>query len=264
MLHHNNHAITFANVNTMFGKKYLMKKLLKIALRKCGFELRKLNQISIPLSRLENFFALWKRIGTKPSHIIDVGANHGNWTRSALKYFPESSFLLVEPQERLNCFLEDLTSNRKIRILNVGISDAEGTLKLALPTRDDSASFRPDAIENNPNVEVRVTTLDSLVKDSCPLPQICKIDAEGFDLKALKGAVSLLGVTEVFLVETAVCASGLENTMDRVISFMSEHNYRVFDITDLNQSLRDSALWLAEVVFVKNDSSIWRELTSYE
>jgi hypothetical protein len=39
-----------------------------------------------------------------------------------------------------------------------------------------------------------------------------KIDAEGFDLKVLEGASDLLGRTDIFLVEVAICCAELENT----------------------------------------------------
>lgn len=245
-----------------------MKKLLKLVLRKWGLEIRRLplgnEPAAKPLSRLENFLTLWKRLGDKPSHIVDVGANHGHWTRSVLQYFPDSRYLLVEPQERLNAFMEDLSNDSRVHLANVGISDEPGVLSLALPNSDDSATFLSEAAKSNPTIEVPVTTLDSLVEECFSIPDICKIYAEGFDLKALRGAKSLLGNTEVFLVEVAVCAGGLENTVDRVVSFMSEHNYRVFDLTDLNRSPRDLALWLAEIVFVKRDSPVWEKLNSYE
>jgi len=91
-----------------------------------------------------------------------------------------------------------------------------------------------------------------------------KIDAEGFDLRALRGGSALLGTSEVFLVECAICANGIENTLETVVRIMGEHGYRAFDITDLNRAPKSGALWLTEVVFVRRDSAVWRQLDSYQ
>ena len=47
-------------------------------------------------------------MGFVPKHIIDVGANHGTWTRETLKYFPEAYYTLIEPQEWLKPSLQDI------------------------------------------------------------------------------------------------------------------------------------------------------------
>ena len=41
-------------------------------------------------SLLEVFFGNIKQMGFTPKHIIDVGANHGTWTRETLKHFPDA------------------------------------------------------------------------------------------------------------------------------------------------------------------------------
>jgi hypothetical protein len=46
---------------------------------------------------LDLLFLLLKCRGFSPNHIVDVGANHGYWTRTALKYFPDAYYTLIEP-----------------------------------------------------------------------------------------------------------------------------------------------------------------------
>jgi hypothetical protein len=50
---------------------------------------------------LFNFFTTIIKMGFSAKHIIDVGANHGSWTRDALRYFPDANFTLLEPQNWL-------------------------------------------------------------------------------------------------------------------------------------------------------------------
>ena len=47
-------------------------------------------------------------MGFAPKHIIDVGANRGLWTRTALQYFPDAHYTLIEPQDHLKTHIQDL------------------------------------------------------------------------------------------------------------------------------------------------------------
>ena len=91
-----------------------------------------------------------------------------------------------------------------------------------------------------------------------------KIDAEGFDLKALQGASSLFETTDVFLVECSVCCRSYENSVHAVCDFMGSNGYRIFDITDINRSPKHNLLWLSEVVFVREKSDVWTKVDAYE
>jgi hypothetical protein len=80
----------------------------------------------------------------------------------------------------------------------------------------------------------------------------------------LRGASELLGKTEVFLIECAVCCTAFENTLQAVCAFMHEHGYRVVDITDLNRSPKSGSLWLCEVAFLRATSPVLQGFISYE
>ena len=49
---------------------------------------------------LNTIFTNLKTAGFNPKHIVDVGANHGTWTRETIKYFPEPFYTLIEPQNQ--------------------------------------------------------------------------------------------------------------------------------------------------------------------
>jgi FkbM family methyltransferase len=243
----------------------MLQRLVRSAFHAVGLDVRRVT--AAERSRLEHFFDVWRRIGPKPSAVLDVGANHGNWTRLALRYFPDARFVMVEPQERLRTHSADLLGRPNVTWITAGVSDEAGRLLLTLPEHDHSASFLPSAADARsagfPQIEVPVVTLDEIARSEGVVPDIVKIDAEGFDLRVLRGGSALLGRSEVFLVECAICAHGLDNTLDVVVRFMGEHGYRAFDITDLNRAPRSGVLWLTEVVFVRRDSAVWSQLDSY-
>jgi FkbM family methyltransferase len=214
------------------------------------------------------FLDLVKRDGFAPLHIVDVGANRGDWTRTALQFFPDAEYTLIEPQENLKNYAQDLLGGKwKIEWITAGVSDAPGTLRFTIAGRDDSSTFVLSEEEARAaglqQIPVEVRTLNDIARSrKAPWPDLVKIDAEGLDLKVLDGASELLGKTSVFLVEAAVCAP-LENSMARVMERMTRASYKLVDITDLNRS-KQGALWLCELAFVRTGSGVLENAGTYE
>ena len=142
-----------------------------------------------------------------------------------------------------------------------------GTLPLIVSYRDDSSTFVGQ--HDNPTAQritVPIITLNQLVASSgAGLPEMVKIDAEGFDLKVLAGASDLLGKTEIFLVEAVVwgAGGGYDNSVAEVVRFMVEAGYNLMDITDLNRSPKYGVLWLCELAFLRVGSPLWAGAPSY-
>jgi FkbM family methyltransferase len=214
-------------------------------------------------SLLEVFFDNIKEMGFSPKHIIDVGANHGTWTRETLKYFPNAYYTLIEPQEWLKPSLQDiLDTNSKVSFNAVGAGDKSGSFMFTIVNRDDSCSFRYTEEEAKAGgfkqVEIPVVTLNEIVakNTSLPFPDMIKIDAEGLDINVLEGASDLMGETEIFLVEAAVFCKKFDNNLLKIVSFMDDKGYSLFEITDLNRPFQPQVLWLVELAFIKKGGII--------
>jgi FkbM family methyltransferase len=208
------------------------------------------------------FFEVVKRFGFSPKHIVDIGANHGDWTRAALRFFPEAHYTLLEPQDWLKIHIQDLqAAGRNVRWINAGVSDISGTLPFYISHRDDSSTFLTSPL---PATSIKVWSLDDLlVEYSLPVPELVKIDAEGFDLKVLRGAKTLLGETDVFLSEATVL-SPAENSVAAIVKFMAENGYHLIDITEINRSPKHNVLWLTELAFLRNGCRLLSTANSYE
>ena len=239
------------------GEDSTMKEIIQSLLGILGFGLIRLQK-----QPLDSFFSLLKQQGFAPKHVIDVGANHGNWTRVAFNYFPDAYYTLVEPQDWLKTYVQDiLARNGKIRWIGAGVGDKPGTLPFHVSHRDDSSTFvfTPEEAkaEGFRQIEVPVTTLNDIARTSdAPFPDMVKIDAEGLDLRVLAGASEFIGKTDIFLLEAAICPQNLENTLGNVIQTMAQADYRIIDITELNRSPKCGALWLCEVAFLRNGSRL--------
>jgi len=246
-----------------------MKRLIHSTLGKLGFRLVRIQDGPRPSEGLDPFFDLLKRLGFAPKHILDVGANRGLWTREAIKFFPDSRYTLVEPQNHLKTYIQDLLDRgHKITWINAGAAATPGSLPFTIASRDGSSTFALTEEEARQagflQRTIEVKTLNDISASSAAgPPDMVKIDAEGFDLCVLAGASHLLGKTDIFLVEAAVCC-GYENSVAEVIQFMAAAGYRLLDITDLNRSPKHGVLWLTELAFLRAGCPLLGVVTSYE
>lgn len=246
--------------------KKMIKKGVKRLFSNLGYRIEK--KAAQPIASqskdylLFHFFSIVKRFGFSPRHIVDVGANHGTWTRETLQYFPDAHYTLLEPQSWLQSSVQDLLdANPKVQFHAVGAGDSEGSFKFTLVDRDDSCSFQYTEEEARAKgfkqVDIPVVTLNNLIgKSNLPIPDIIKIDAEGLDIEVLNGASDFFGKTEIFMVEAGVVNKMYRNSFLEITRFMDQKGYRLFEITDMNRPFQPRVLWLIELVFVKKGGFI--------
>ncbi|WP_445454352.1 FkbM family methyltransferase [Flavobacterium sp. 25HG05S-40] len=243
-----------------------MKKSVKKIINKLGFRLVNINSKDLVqnsyVTPLANFFQILKEFGFEPKHIVDVGANHGKWTRSALKFFPNASITMVEPQYWLKESIQDvLDANPNVKLHSYGAGEAEGSFTFTVADEDVSSSFNYSAAEAKERgykqLELPIITLNKLLAESnLPTPDLIKIDAEGIDIQVLKGASNYLGKTEIIMVEASVLNKSYNNSLLETINFMDKNGYTLFDITEINRPFRTKVLWLVELVFVLKGGTI--------
>jgi FkbM family methyltransferase len=226
------------------------------------------NQLSLTSRALRRrLFDQLARKGFMPTHIIDVGAHMGHWSRDAHDVWPDCAFTLIEPQVEMKPQLDLFCSSVKnARWILAGAGATEGELPITVRADDPTASSFAISEEDarGHGYERRVVplvTLDSVCKYSkLPAPQIVKIDAEGFELEVMNGARTLIGVTELFFLEVPVLdyAYPHMSNSSRILNYMINNGYEFYDITDLNRIMPDGTLGLMEVAFAKR-SGVLRE-----
>lgn len=251
--------------------KKIIKKCIVNIINAIAIRLGYVKHNNIRIDHITNFdknnllsilFNNLKTMGFIPEHIVDVGANHGTWTREVITHFPDAYYTLLEPQKWLKTSFQDiLDANSKVTFHPVGAGAEEGSFHFTIVDRDDSCSFRYSPEEAKEagfeQLEIPVVTLNGLLAESkLPIPDIIKIDAEGLDLEVLKGASNYFGKTEIFMVEAGVFMTEFDNSFLKMINFMDEKGYRLFDISDLNRPFQPRVLWLVELVFIKNNGII--------
>ena len=84
------------------------------------------------------------------------------------------------------------------------------------------------------------------------MPQLAKLDIQGFELEALEGATKLFGRTECFIVEVNFYKR-VPNVplFSDVVSFFDQRGYKVYDIAGELRRPLDNALWQVDLAFVR-------------
>lgn len=193
-------------------------------------------------------------------YILDVGAHSTEWIRNAIRHFPNSNAYLIEPleemEEHLKKFCEEFPGSQYFL---KGAGEKEETLFLTLNDVLEGANFLINENKNlqlkNKQREVKIITIDSLIeKGDIEIPELVKLDVQGFELNVLKGANKLFGKTEVFILEVSLFEfmKGIP-TFSEVISFMAVRGYEVYDFSGFLRRPYDGALGQMDICFVKKD-----------
>ena len=130
--------------------------------------------------------------------VFDVGANLGLWSRRLLELKPQARVFLFEPSPECLKRIEGLHLNTQ-GIIPAAVGDTVGKALLHFSSATDgSASLhqRGDSYFQDrtyQSVEVSVTTLDKVVQErGIDFVDFVKMDIEGHELSALRGAVGAL------------------------------------------------------------------------
>ncbi|WP_159460189.1 FkbM family methyltransferase [Tistlia consotensis] len=135
---------------------------------------------------------------------IDGGANQGIFTCAAARLCgPEGRVVAIEPQSYARAALEQnirLNGFRSVAIVPKALFDSEGTALLDRSASAVSASIVRRFGERETET-VETTTLDRLVEElALPRVDVIKLDVEGAELPALRGAARTIAACRPILV----------------------------------------------------------------
>jgi FkbM family methyltransferase len=217
---------------------------------------------------LERFHMVLLKAGYSPDLIVDVGANRGQWSTKTIKYFPNATYHLYEPQEELLPDLQKLQRiSSKVSINIMGVGAVKGEMAFSINPRDDSSTFRLTQEEAEARGfkqrRLPVITLDEEYFDKGIAPSIVKIDAEGWDIDVIRGGVETIKTAEVVFVESAILNKSVNNTLPTIVNMMDDMGFKLVDFTDLNRTPGMKALWLVEAAFVKKGENLDAIVTNY-
>jgi FkbM family methyltransferase len=244
-----------------------MKRLLKFLFRIVGLKVTREPEAEIgsdkrPVGDIKLLLEDLKKRGLTCTSILDVGANWSGWSRMAREIFPSAHFYLIEPQVEMEESLKKFCLEVKTATYFLAGAGSKKE-KLSLTVWDDlqGSSFLPkpndDLKTRGKQREVDMVVIDELINSGkMKMPNIIKLDIQGFELEALKGAEKTFGHTDVYILEVSLFhfseVPGIPIFSD-VINFMLERNYVLYDFGGFSRRPFDGALAQCDVCFVKKN-----------
>jgi FkbM family methyltransferase len=188
--------------------------------------------------------------------IVDGGANHGVFSRAFLRISPNAQVIGIEPMVALaegnrgskaaRACLRDLNRLRdrypgRFRILGLALSDREETRRFFITQADGCSSLLqpPDVFLESFEVMsedlVTTTTLDKLVEaEQIGTIDLLKLDLQGAEMLALRGAEKALGNTKNVLLELNLRRVYKDSaTTNEITEFLAERGFRFAKISNV-------------------------------
>ncbi len=176
--------------------------------------------------------------------VFDVGANIGTTTLFFAKQVgPEGFVVAFEPVPSLARRLWDnvqVNNLRNVRLFELALGDTEQRTELAyLPDSSGLSTIRLDLVQERIRksvvemIPVKVTTLDSVVeRESLPLPNLIKIDVEGFEYQVLLGAQKTLSQARPRLCIEIHSAGPTDESVSKIFTLLQQLGYKIFSLMD--------------------------------
>lgn len=145
-----------------------------------------------------------------PKTLIDIGANKGQFSSLARYLFPDIAIHAIEPLESERRYFESVIS-QPVTLYPTAVGAKSGEAQFFVTSRPDSSSlFRPGVGQERAygvvfesSIAVPVVRVSDLIEiERLRRPILMKLDIQGGELDALKGAESLLHFVDYIYCET--------------------------------------------------------------
>jgi FkbM family methyltransferase len=170
-------------------------------------------------------------MGYSPDTILDIGAHHGNWTRTMKQIF-ECDYYLFEAI--------DYPQLGTDKVYKVVLSDkiAEVDWYQMKNTGDSVFREKTQHFKNCEIIKRQTIDLNTLISEENILSEskniFIKIDCQGSEIPILKGSTSILSRTDFILLEIplfGVYNEGVPNFLEH-IKFMDSIGFVAYDILE--------------------------------
>jgi len=207
-----------------------------------------------------------------PSHdnyidtvIFDIGANRGQSLREYSVLFPNCEIHAFEPNSNLNPYIsrEMLKfPNNRFNLLNIGLGSTEEEIDFNIYADDGVSSFlkaesflhtlNTNSWELQSHDPLLLKTLDTYILESKVVPDILKVDTQGFDLQVLEGGQEILksGMISIIGVEVLFAKNyEKQGYFWDIASLLFNHGYQFYDFTRLVNTTRGN-LYFGDATFL--------------
>ena len=235
-----------------------VKALIKDLLRKFGLDLRMYRRSS-------DAFLVKKDLLKKcvqPLTIFDIGANEGQTTERYSQMFPTATIYSFEPVPEVFTILEQkFHENPQIIVNQLAVSDEVGTADIYLHGSTVSVwnSLLPKASgsivpEDLSVVKVPTITIDMFCdRHNINTLDLLKLDIQGGELLALKGALNMLQKGGIKLIYSEVNFCDLyegQAMFQDIAAYLHDFGYRTYGLYNIYNP-NDGALGWGDAIFFR-------------
>ncbi len=245
------------------GKTLKLKQVIKSLLARTPYRLVRRTRVNRFQAIDEALKALAGR-GLVPSIVVDAGANTGDFARLALVVFPKAVVHVIEPQPGCGPALQKLASAFPRRVVvhmtALGAPEMDGR-SLVMDAGETTTSTGAYVKTDGAGLTVPCRSLDSLLGATAPGAGsvLLKLDLQGFELEALKGAISTLGRTDIVLTEVSFYAQAYEPPISALVAFLAHHGSSFTTSPPSMRDHEDDRPRQGDLVFVRADAEIARD-----
>ena len=202
-------------------------------------------------------------LGFAPGVIVDGGAFRGYWSRDVAALFPGAQLVMIEPNPHAREVIA--TTVAAVRpapiVVDVAIGDAAGSAQLAHLAGGRLGPRRVAARERQGRGEAAGRRGGAHARQRLRrprlVPDLLKLDLQGGELAALRGATKALQRSEMMMIEFGCLEAYVGRTTPRdLIDIMFDHDFCLYDVVDCHYRPYDGALTGGDFIFVKNSSAL--------
>ncbi len=242
-------------------KRILLRRLNKL-LSKAGYRFDKIERMRSKPNDNSMELALLRinQLGLQPTKVVDVGAAKGSWTKLAMKYWPDSQYVLFEPLvEQIEMIPPDIKSSPNCEIVQAVASNKNGVELLTIADDMDGSGLYGGVGKNVR--EVPEVILDDFISEH-DHSIILKLDTHGFEIPIFEGANKMFACTEAIIVEVyGFYVSPQAKLFHQVSEYLFQHGFRLFDVVDVMRRKKDNAFWQADAIFLRSDNHVFQNNT---
>ncbi len=198
--------------------------------------------------------------------ILDVGANEGQFAKRLIELGYRGKIFSFEPIAGVyHTLLKNASPYSGWETINMGIGSQPGELLLNISENLASSSLFPvdkKSLDADPTTRathqerIKLTTIDAFMSGQGSLDKelLLKLDVQGFELEALKGAIHNLSKFRLIQVELSFIKIYEGAPLYReVIDFLEEHNFEVFTFIPAFVDVKTGRMLQADGIFIRRD-----------
>eukprot|EP01037_Dinobryon_pediforme_P002661 gene2661-2700_t len=221
-------------------------------------------------SRTFQGLARLKDKGFLPPAILDVGAYNGDWTRGVRTLYPDSFILMVEAMAEkaplLGAVCRDI-GNANYIISLIGSEDTDGAAfyvpnaaNESGPVQTGSSRYREASSVMIEERTLPQRTIDSILLGDLREFKLLKLDIQGGELDALRGAKGSLANVDVIMTEASLLPYNQGAPLiGELLATAGEMGFVLSDVGDEHRHFADQSMVQLDLILTRTTSPLRRQ-----